>query len=62
MSPSLFFLRKAWWENGLMNVKLNWCKDYEFWFGLGKEVALLKIPHKITNSCFLLIIKPQMPR
>jgi len=49
--PACFFRRTVVERHGLLDEKLNWCMDYEFWLRLGKQgVRFLKIPHKLAGS------------
>ena len=49
--PACFFRRSVVERHGLLDEKLNWCMDYEFWLRLGKQgVRFLKIPHKLAGS------------
>ena len=49
--PACFFRRKVVKQHGLLNEKLNWCMDYEYWLRLGKKgVQFLKIDNKLAES------------
>jgi glycosyltransferase involved in cell wall biosynthesis len=49
--PACFFRRSVVERHGLLDEKLNWCMDYEFWLRLAKQgVRFLKIPHKLAGS------------
>jgi glycosyltransferase involved in cell wall biosynthesis len=49
--PACFFRRSVVERHGLLDEKLNWCMDYEFWLRLGKKgVRFLKISHKLAGS------------
>ena len=49
--PACFFRRSAVVRHGLLDEKLNWCMDYEFWLRLAKQgVRFMKIPHLLAGS------------
>ena len=49
--PACFFRRSVVERHGLLDEKLNWCMDYEFWLRLAKQgVRFLKFPHKLAGS------------
>ena len=48
--PSVFFRRKLLEKAGLLDDKLQYCMDYEYWLRLGKQVDFVRIDRILAGS------------
>jgi len=49
--PACFIRRKVVNQHGLLDEKLHWCMDYEYWLRLAKRaVVFYKTNHKLAGS------------
>ena len=48
--PAVFFRRSAAERYGLLNDRLQYCMDYEYWLRLGKQVQFHYLPEKLAGS------------
>jgi len=49
--PATFFRRRVIEQQGLLNSRLNYCMDYEFWLRLGRNgVNFARIPQLLAGS------------
>ena len=48
--PSVFFRRKIIEKAGVLDKRLQYCMDYEFWFRLGAIAPFVKLPMRIAGS------------
>jgi glycosyltransferase involved in cell wall biosynthesis len=48
--PSVFFRRKIIDKAGVLDERLQYCMDYEFWFRLGAITPFVKLPRRLAGS------------
>ena len=48
--PAVFFRRRVVKKNGLLDTKLRYCMDYEYWLRLGAEIEFIRINQLLAGS------------
>ncbi len=48
--PAVFFRRRVVGKKGLLNTKLRYCMDYEYWLRLGTEIEFVRLNNLIAGS------------
>lgn len=48
--PAVFFRREIIEKYGMLDEKLNYCMDYEYWLRVGSEIPFIHIKRKLAGS------------